>query len=68
LQYGRKYNHPGKIGSKHHLAKLNEEKVIEIKKLIAKGYKNDEIADIYKVVTSNISLIRNGKRWSHVSV
>lgn len=67
LQAGRKNNHPGKQGSKHHLAKLDEEKVKEIKIMMRDGYKNNEIADIYKVCTSNISLIRSGKRWSHVN-
>lgn len=68
LQFGRKNNHPGKQGSKHHLAKLTEEKVKEIKKLISQGYKNKEIAELYKVDQSNISHIRSGKRWSHVSI
>jgi hypothetical protein len=68
LQYGRKHNWPGREGSKHHLAKLDEEKVLEIKKMILDGYKNNEIAEVYKVDPSNISMIRNGKRWSHVNM
>lgn len=67
LQHGRLNNWPSREGSKHHLAKLDEKKVMEIKKMIKDGYTNKEIAEIYNVDQSNISLIRNGKRWSHVN-
>jgi hypothetical protein len=61
-------NRSSREGSKHHLAKLDEEKVKEIKKMIRDGHKNNEIAEIYNVDKSNISLIRNGKRWLHVNI
>lgn len=67
LQYGRKHNHPGKKGSKHHFAKLNEDKVKEIKIMIRDGVKQTEIAKHFGVLQSNISHIKSGKLWSHVS-
>ena len=48
---------------------LNEEKVIEIKMLLAEGkMKNKEIAIIYGVTDSVISKIKTGLRWSSVAI
>ena len=54
------------IGSKCGSAKLNEEKVREIKKLLQKGMKGREIAKIYNVNFSTISNIKQKRIWLHV--
>lgn len=56
------------IGEAHYNAKLNNEKVIEIKKLIAQGVKGVEIARRFNVRPPTITLIKQGKQWGHVNV
>lgn len=53
-------------GSKHHLARLSEWQVIEIRKKLASGAKQYSLAAEYKVSQTAISNINLGKRWSHV--
>lgn len=55
-----------KVGSKHHRAKLSEDDVLEIKKLIQEGRGNKEISKQFPVTHITISLIRNNRQWSHV--
>lgn len=62
-EYGSvfKDNNPNKI--------LSKEQVYEIKKLLVIGqYSLDEIAHMYGVVKSTISVIKRGKAWNHVEV
>ncbi len=61
-----RYN-PGKQGSKHHNAVLKEEDVIEILKMIKDGYRAKTIAFLYNVKPSNISALKCGKSWRHIS-
>ncbi|MCF0126444.1 MAG: HNH endonuclease [Clostridia bacterium] len=53
-------------GSKNGRAKLDEDKVREIKKLLKEGLSLSEIGAIYGVGKTTISDIKNGKRWKHV--
>lgn len=53
-------------GSKCHLAKLDEEKVTEIKRALARGAIGADLARTYGVTNTQISLIRHGKTWKHV--
>jgi DNA-binding XRE family transcriptional regulator len=54
-------------GSLHGLAKLDEEKVLEIKRLLAEtNLTQKEIAKKYGVCHQTISYIKNGKLWGHV--
>lgn len=57
-------------GSKHGQAKLNEEKVLKIKKLFISHPEmtNNEIALRYGVSESGISHIRNNRSWTHVKL
>ncbi len=57
-------------GSKNAHAKLNEEKVLEIKKLFIRHpeYTNNRIARKYGVSESGISHIRNNRSWTHVKL
>jgi len=48
--------------------KLNEKKVLDIKKMIHKGVRVKEIAEKFSVSQSLIYLIKNGSMWSHLSV
>lgn len=58
--------HPVLRGSQRGTAKLNEESVAAIKKLLTLGFSNEEIANLFKVSTAPISYIRTGKAWNHV--
>lgn len=53
-------------GEKVSSSKLKEQEVIEIKKMIAQGMKNTEIASLFGVTHGNISCIRLGKTWKHI--
>ena len=53
-------------GSKNNLAKLTEQDVIEILRLIKQGKRNPEIAALYGVKENTISGIRTGKQWKHI--
>jgi transcriptional regulator with XRE-family HTH domain len=48
------------------LAKLDDDKVREIRMLIAQGLRQREIAKRFSVSQMQISYIKNGKTWSHV--
>ncbi len=55
-------------GEKNGRAKLNNEKVLEIIKLIqSKKYSLVEIAKIYNVAPTSISAIKNKKTWKHLT-
>lgn len=54
-------------GSKNGMSKLTEETVREIKKMLSQGMRNVDIAKIFGLDHKHISLIRRGKRWSHVN-
>jgi hypothetical protein len=53
-------------GSQNGQAKLNEEKVLEIKQLLAEKKTNKEIAEKFGVSQHHISGIKIGRCWSHV--
>jgi group I intron endonuclease len=55
------------LGSKNHNSKLNDCAIIEIRKLHLEGKSDTEIAKIFSVSQSNISLIINRKTWGHIS-
>jgi hypothetical protein len=55
-----------KKGCKCWKAKLDDHKVCIIKNLIARGFKNLEIAKIFDVDRHTISHIRHNKTWKHV--
>jgi len=54
------------IGSKKPGAKLDEETVKKIKNLMLNGLSDGEISGIIGTVTSAVSKIRQGERWTHV--
>jgi len=51
-------------GVQHKLAKFSEEDVLEIRRLWAAGSTQVELADLYGVNQSTISMIVRGKNWS----
>lgn len=57
------YNHNG---VNRPMAKLNDEKVLEIKNMIYNGKTGQEIAKIFEVTPSIIYSIKLGKTWKHV--
>lgn len=59
---------PTRYGEKVNGAKLTEKQVIEIKKLLAAGAKQREIAEKFNVSRESISRIQKGIVWSHVEV
>ena len=69
------YNHNHKMknglnvtlkGSRHGMAKINEDDVREIKHLLSVGYSHNEISNLMGVNTGTVSMIKNGKQWKHV--
>lgn len=57
---------PHVVGSVHPCAKLNEDQVVEMKKLYAQGWTQKELASKYGVVRQTISKVVNNKRFKHV--
>jgi len=55
-------------GSKNCNSKLDETKVVEIKKQLQSGAKQSEIAADFGVHPSAIAKINSGSRWSHVTI
>lgn len=53
-------------GSMRGTAKLNEDKVHVIKKMMLLGFTNKELAEIFKVSAASMSYIRNNQNWTHV--
>lgn len=53
-------------GDKNGNAKLKSSQVVEIKRLIASGKNNHEIARMFGVIHQTISSIKRGKTWRHV--
>lgn len=62
--------HPEKIwrGSQCKISKLTENQVIEIKKRLATGEKDKDISADFGVSRENISAIKRGKTWNHITV
>lgn len=54
-------------GENHSQAKLTEEKVKQIKKMLALKFRQSEIAALMGVDPSAISHINRGARWAHVA-
>jgi hypothetical protein len=63
----RKRQKAKKFGDLHNSAKLTNEQVLEIVKLINKGGRNDLIGAKFGVHSTTISDIRRGKRWSYLT-
>lgn len=53
-------------GSKNARAQLSESQVATIKKLLASGSKQTDLADVFSVKKTIISAISTGQNWSHV--
>lgn len=58
----------GKRGEAHNMAKLTEIEVIEIKKLLLKKIKGRDIAKMYNVDDTTISMIKRNKIWKHIKI
>lgn len=55
-----------KKGERHHLAKLNEEKVQDIRRRLLRGEACAKIAEDYPVTRRAINSIKNGTGWPHL--
>ena len=55
-------------GSNNGLSKLNEETVLSIKKDMALGFLNVEIAKKYNITFKMVSDIKTGKTWKHLEI
>lgn len=53
-------------GSNNPMSTLRESDVIDIYDMIKEGYNNQQIAKKYNLHDRYVSLIRHGKRWSHL--
>lgn len=54
-------------GERHGNSKLTDAKVIEIKRLIERGYSSVALAMKYNVYESTIARIKSGQTWRHIS-
>lgn len=54
------------VGSKNNYAKLDEDKVKEIKKMLDRGLTHKTIASYFDVSRATIGAIHTGKAWTHV--
>lgn len=61
----RKGRNRDQRGIKHNNAKLCEISIHVIKDAVSHGYKQQEIADYFKVSFQHVSAIKLGKRWKH---
>lgn len=53
-------------GINHSQAKLNDDKIREIRKMVRSGFSQSEVARKMSVCPSTVSLVKSGKRWAHV--
>ncbi|CAK0742246.1 hypothetical protein CCP3SC1AL1_1170020 [Gammaproteobacteria bacterium] len=53
-------------GSKHYLSKLNDNDILNIRKLRGEGKTYLDISKIYNVHMQNIASIIQGRSWSHI--
>ena len=57
----------GNFGERQKDAKLTDEKVVAIKKLLKDGtFSQKQISDLFEVSPTTISNIKKGKKWNHV--
>lgn len=61
-QAGRRYQR----GSDRPAAKLTDDQIVEIRHAYAHGAKQADIGAEYGITQGLVSLIVNGKRWTHV--
>ena len=57
-----------RMGSKNGFAKLTEDDVREIKRMIKDGVRPKDIYTKYNITYGNFKMIRSGKTWKHVSI
>ena len=63
----RRLNPPNKKGEKHHLHKLTENDIKEIREMYRNGFSQHKIALKYEVTQATIWAIIHRKTWSHIS-
>jgi transposase len=49
------------------MAKLTDEQVVQIKNLLARGYRQCDIAKDFGVSRSTINDMANGHTWAHIN-
>lgn len=67
INKGRHVNPATLAGSRHHKAKLNEEKVIAARKLYTGGVPIKQLAAMYGLSDSNMRAAVNRQSWKHVT-
>lgn len=60
-------NKPDKKGEKHHLRKLSNKNIHEIRKLYKLGNTQKKISEKFNIHPSAISRIVRNKRWAHIN-
>ena len=63
-----KYTKESQVGEKHSQAKMTEQEIREMFALYENGWKQNKIAEKFKVTSSQITMILNGKRWKHLNL
>lgn len=63
---GLPYPSPGCVGTKSHFAKITEADVLEIRRLLAEGVQNIELAKRYGICDTHVSRIKHRVIWRHI--
>jgi len=58
--------HVGNFGVKNGGCKLAEKQVRQIRKLLQKGFRHNYIAKLFNISRTNVTNIKNRKRWAHL--
>jgi hypothetical protein len=62
----KKLHGTDQIGMKHHMRKITDADVLEIRRLRQQGVYCKDVARKFGLHKAYVSLVANGKRWSHV--
>ncbi len=67
VKQNRHYKFKRRVGENHNQAKLTNKQVLEIVKLLKKGFLPKEVAFNYNVSTACVSDIKSGRKWSYIT-
>jgi hypothetical protein len=63
----KKLHGTDQVGMKHHLRKITDDQVLEIRRLRKQGVYCKDIAARFGLHAAYVSLVANGKRWGHIA-
>lgn len=63
----KKLHGTDQVGMKHHMRKISEDDVREIRRLRKQGVYNKDIAARFGIHKAYVALVASGKRWGHIA-